>query len=176
VTQEFFALSWNDLHICVVDAEVCFLPCHAKVAANNVRLLKSIKRSPLQQTCAPRLLRFQLKAEPCGRTLVRRVQQIVRNETRMQRVGDAQTYLQHGVLPSIEDAAGVHNATAMLKRSVAFRYRMSKAKHSDFARKELRAHCRPHTCEAVRKKHWHHPASRHLAISLPSSAWAFTQL
>jgi len=43
----------------------------------------------------------------------------------------------YGVLPPIEDAADVYNATAVFKRSVA--YRMSKAKHSDFARKGLGA-------------------------------------
>ena len=65
---------------------------------------------------------------------MRRVQKIVRKETRVQGAGDAQAY---GVLPPIENAAGVHNAMAVFKRSVA--YRMSKAEHSDFARKGPRA-------------------------------------
>jgi len=50
----------------LIDAEVRILPFHATVAANNVRLLESIKHNPFQQTCAVRLLRFQLTAEPRG--------------------------------------------------------------------------------------------------------------
>jgi len=93
------------------------------------------------------------------------VQKIVRTETRMQGVGDAQA---SGVLPPIENAAGVHNATVVFKSRTACRRRNTATSRA----KDL-VH-RPHTCEAVRKRRWH-LASRLRTMSLPSSAWAFTQ-
>jgi len=127
------------------------------VAANNVRLLsrlESIRHIPFQQTCAARLLRFQLTADPMGRTFARRVQKIMRNETRMQGVGDAQAY---GVLPPIE-----RQASTMPRRCLSAASRTAyRRRNTATSRANGLVHRPPsHTCKAVQKKpvwQWRHP-------------------
>jgi hypothetical protein len=123
-----------------------------------------------------------------GRAFVRRVQNILCGRRRgckgsdlITNTGRASIY-GLGVLRPIrvENAAAFHNATVVFKRSVACR-RRNTARATSCA--EDLVHGLPvseasHGGEAVWKQRceWRHPASGHLTMLLPSSAWVFTQL